>query len=1196
MIILYEENETDFQTLGYGVLKDAITCVVKEELNGSFELEMIYPVDGSHYKDISLRSIIYVKPNRYSTPQPFRIYKISMPIDGRVTINAEHISYDLSGYVIEPFTEKAIGIQDAFNKITSNVLGSFPFTFETDITNAESEFNIQVPATVRSILAGREGSLLDVFKGEYSFDKYRIILNKNRGIDRGFSIIYGKNLTDLTREIASEKLYTDVYPYFYRIVTETSTTTSKVYQKVYVRTAKPGEEPIIPFSKDWLSLNPDSAAFTPLIKDTPVQINSEGEYFEKIYIWTDVEEEGETKTKYVEVSSEDYPPNIPSTESTTTEQTEMTTLDNKTIPIEGRENVSPKRILHLDLTQSFSDKPTSEELEEKAKDYIKNNKIGEVTETVEASFLKIFDDSINEAQCMLGDTVTIIYKKLGVKAEIKVISTEYDVLLNKYNNIGLGKKESTLSDTSLSIGDDISSLNNDAGYTDELKVTELITKTITADYIQATNVEFSTAQIETLTSDNFIANGLIQAAEGSIDTLVAGLLTADDAEIKNTLTAGTIEVTGTINVISGSITIENETSGTTFEVDQDGNLYANSVEIEGSITATSGIIGGCIIDGDGTLHVGAANVDSINIGGTEQNPNFSVDTFGNVYISTGSMHLGSNIAPQGQPENYPFEVDSNGHLSATGATISGDIDITSGSISISNQTAGTSFSVDANGNVVANSVTLEGTITATSGTIGGCVINDERGLIVETTHIDGTITANAISLGGTEQNPNFSVDTSGDVYISTGEINLGNGIFVVDTNGNVTIKEGSITLGGTEQNPNFSVDTDGNVSISTGEINLGAILNEQEQPTGEYYFSIDNTGNLTIKKGSIDLGDGSFRVTEDGGLTADSIQITKGELLDLSYIESNTAIISDIQVIKSDTDGFIYTSILNTPYFPDGLNLGDSIISQTVDADSYTTETRSFTLTVLTSNFDEKNGTTTITYDFIDNNHTNNDFGTINMQLGGGCTFQNLYHHPGGAVIQRNFQKQLPRTSVSYDATNGHYSITQIQNGYVTASEIISGSIFINVYPSTFQVNVKSSDPKIYIDMDKPLLVPSLGTSDYPIDNIYVDNVNAENVNCNAFTLNSRKQPYFIYATKITIPQNSSRRITYSTIRQELGGADITSSDFISASVVKDYDSNGNHYRYENPEVRVTGFGIDIYSMDNSGSTDYFVTLIFSND
>ena len=104
MIILYDTKELEFKTLGLGILRDAIKVSVTEELNGLFELTMEYPIDGYLFNELKFTRIICCKSNPYSKPQPFRIYSISTPINRTVTINAAHISYDLSGFIVDPFS------------------------------------------------------------------------------------------------------------------------------------------------------------------------------------------------------------------------------------------------------------------------------------------------------------------------------------------------------------------------------------------------------------------------------------------------------------------------------------------------------------------------------------------------------------------------------------------------------------------------------------------------------------------------------------------------------------------------------------------------------------------------------------------------------------------------------------------------------------------------------------------------------------------------------------------------------------------------------------------------------------------------------------------------------------------------------------------------------------------------------------
>ena len=209
--VLYPSQETAFGSNGLGVLTDAASCVIIEERNGAFELEMTYPVSGIHYKEIAPRCIILAKPNPVDDPQPFRVYRTTKPMGGLVTIYGEHISYDLAGVPASPFAAESA--PDAMEKLKSSSAIPTPFSFWTDKDTAGT-MGITAPVALRSLLGGREGSVLDVYGGEYKFDRYTVRLYNQRGQNRGASIRYGKNLTDLTQDENIAGVYTGVYPYW----------------------------------------------------------------------------------------------------------------------------------------------------------------------------------------------------------------------------------------------------------------------------------------------------------------------------------------------------------------------------------------------------------------------------------------------------------------------------------------------------------------------------------------------------------------------------------------------------------------------------------------------------------------------------------------------------------------------------------------------------------------------------------------------------------------------------------------------------------------------------------------------------------------------------------------------------------------------------------------------------------------------
>ena len=236
----------------YGVLSEAVSCHVTEERNGGYELEMVYPVDGAVYDKLQVDRIITAKPNETASNQMFRIYKISVPFNGMVTVNAHHISYDLTGIPVAPFT--ATGASNALSGLVSHALLSSEFTVWTDLTNTTSQFTLSPMGSFREWLGGADGSILDTFGGEFEWDNYDVKLHAQRGTDTHVRIAYGKNLTDLNKINSVESMYTGVVGYW---ANDTTTVYGDIqYANAY--TAYPGTSTSgnIQFSSDSVILEP----------------------------------------------------------------------------------------------------------------------------------------------------------------------------------------------------------------------------------------------------------------------------------------------------------------------------------------------------------------------------------------------------------------------------------------------------------------------------------------------------------------------------------------------------------------------------------------------------------------------------------------------------------------------------------------------------------------------------------------------------------------------------------------------------------------------------------------------------------------------------------------------------------------------------------------------------------------------------
>ena len=353
--VLYASNENNFGTYGIGTLSDAVSCVVTEERNGQFELVMTYPVHGKQYSEIQAERILKAKARPICTPQLFRIYRISKPLRGLVTVYAQHISYDLSGIALAPFT-------GSYSPTTalSYILTDTGFTGTTDKTGSKT-FGTDTPKSVRSMLGGTDGSLLDQWGGEFEFDNFDIKLLTNRGQDRDVIIEYGKNLTELLADHDLTEVYSELLPY------------------------------------------------ATYLDDDGVQH----------------------------------------------------TVVGNTVTITSV--ISRTKTLIKDFTYELGldTQPTVAQIDAAAAAWLSDHPLGHETPSLTVSFV----DGEHPANYPvvpvdLCDTVTIRYTALGVNVKAKIVKAEYNVLLNKYNRLTIGKPRASMIDTVASIEDEVKEVNS----------------------------------------------------------------------------------------------------------------------------------------------------------------------------------------------------------------------------------------------------------------------------------------------------------------------------------------------------------------------------------------------------------------------------------------------------------------------------------------------------------------------------------------------------------------------------------------------------------------------------------------------------------------------------------------------------------------------------------------------------------------
>lgn len=348
--ILFEKNATTFTGLGLHSLPDAISCTVTEERNGIFELEMVYPVSGAFFDDIQEDRIIVAKARENGTRQAFRIYRITTQISGEVTVYARHISYQLNFIPIDAVSGSGTA-QAMMNALKGAALEACPFSFQSDITGTKS-YDIATPVSLRTGLGGMEGSVLDLFGGEFEWDNYTVKLLSARGADNGVKIAYGKNLTALERSVDIGSVITGVAA-FYR-----------------------GQD---------------------------------------------------------------------------TDGTEVIVYSSPRVITNGHvSDYAHGRTIVLDVSGEFDTVPTQAQVTTYAQTYLAGTTLAQVTEALSVDFIPLWHTNeyeyIVKKHIDLCDTVTVVYKQLGVNVKKKVTKTIFNVLLNRYDSIELGG-EADVADT-----------------------------------------------------------------------------------------------------------------------------------------------------------------------------------------------------------------------------------------------------------------------------------------------------------------------------------------------------------------------------------------------------------------------------------------------------------------------------------------------------------------------------------------------------------------------------------------------------------------------------------------------------------------------------------------------------------------------------------------------------------------------------
>lgn len=211
--ILYKANETTFETYGLGEI-DATKALVTRERNGNYTLYIEYPASGrlaSVFKnDMRIKSDAGLRTKN----QTFYISRIVKSSKGIIKIYAKHISHLTEFMAMRNRTLVNGTASSALSIWASNTLGGIRFDTWSDITTSNrTNWDIANVKNAREALGGKEGSILDVWGGEFEFDNTTIRLHKQLGRKSPIVLEYGRNILSAEDEQDIGSTYTSIYPY-----------------------------------------------------------------------------------------------------------------------------------------------------------------------------------------------------------------------------------------------------------------------------------------------------------------------------------------------------------------------------------------------------------------------------------------------------------------------------------------------------------------------------------------------------------------------------------------------------------------------------------------------------------------------------------------------------------------------------------------------------------------------------------------------------------------------------------------------------------------------------------------------------------------------------------------------------------------------------------------------------------------------
>ena len=211
--ILFNKNEQSFDTYGLGELNVTKGTVTRER-NGNYTLYAEIPVNDPMVSILEKEMKLKADAGLRTKNQTFEISRIVKDSSNIVKIYGQHISHKLEYMALRNATAFAGSAYSALAIWKGALIGDLRFDVWSDIqTVGKGVFDISKMENARQALGGVEGSILDIYGGEYEFDNMTVRLHRQLGRTAPTVLEYGRNILSAESDETIESAYTSVLPF-----------------------------------------------------------------------------------------------------------------------------------------------------------------------------------------------------------------------------------------------------------------------------------------------------------------------------------------------------------------------------------------------------------------------------------------------------------------------------------------------------------------------------------------------------------------------------------------------------------------------------------------------------------------------------------------------------------------------------------------------------------------------------------------------------------------------------------------------------------------------------------------------------------------------------------------------------------------------------------------------------------------------